>query len=151
MGLKELKELAEKYGVSAEIEEINPAELKLDLRARWKCMFGCNSYGKPSCPPNVPGYDECVRFVRAYSRAILFRFKVGSIEDVKRAQEFMIEAERSLKKPYALATFPGGCLICDECNGNVCEKARPSLSALFIDADQFKLREGEMVAVLFIE
>lgn len=148
--LKELRELAGKYGISVEIEEINPAELKLDLRARWKCMFGCESYGKPSCPPNVPGYDECVRFVEAYSKAILFRFKVSGIEDVKKAQEFMIEAERRLKKPYALATFPGGCLICDECSGR-CEKARPSLSALCIDATQFKLREGEMVAVLFVE
>jgi len=144
------EDLAEKYGLRVEAEEIDPANLRLDLRARWKCMFGCKSYGKPSCPPNVPEYEECVRFVKAYTKAVLFRFRVEGIEDVRRAQEFMLEAEMSLKKPYALATFPGGCMICDKCNGR-CEKVRPSLSALCIDASQFDLDDGQMVAVLFVE
>ncbi|WP_290624060.1 MULTISPECIES: DUF2284 domain-containing protein [unclassified Archaeoglobus] len=146
----DIRRLIEKYGLTVEIEEIEPAALRLDLRARWKCMFGCENFGKPSCPPNVPEYEECVRFVKAYKRAILFRFKIKEIEDVKRAQEFMVEAEMSLKKPYTLATFPGGCVICEECKGK-CEKARPSVSALCIDASQFRLRDEEMVAVLFVE
>lgn len=142
--------LSEMYGLKVNVEEIEPAKLRLDVRARWKCMFGCESFGKPSCPPNVPDFEECVRFVKAYKRAILFRFKVRSVEDVRRAQEFMLEAEFSLKKPYALATFPGGCMICEECRGR-CEKARPSMSALCIDATQFGLKDDEMAAVLFVE
>ncbi|WP_202318526.1 DUF2284 domain-containing protein [Archaeoglobus neptunius] len=147
--LESIKKLIEKYGLVAEVEEINPADLRLDLRARWKCMFGCDSYGKPSCPPNVPDYDECVRFVTSYKRAFLFRFKIEKIEDIRKAQEFMIEAEMSLKKPYALSTFPGGCMICEECSGR-CSKVRPSLSALCIDASGFNIKE-EMVAILFVE
>lgn len=144
------EEIAEKYGLKVESTEINPANLRLDPRARWKCMFGCDSYGKPSCPPNVPEYDECVKFVKAYKKAILFRFRIESAEDVKNAQKFMIEAEIIMRKPYALATFPGGCVMCDECKGR-CSKARPSLSALYIDASQFNLTENEMIGILFVE
>lgn len=142
--------LIKKYGLKVNVKEIEPAKLRLDLRARWKCMFGCESYGKPSCPPNVPDFEECAKFVKAYRRAILFKFKVKRAEEVKKAQEFMLEAEFSLKKPYALATFPGGCMICEECRGR-CEKARPSLSALCIDASQFELEDDEMAAILFVE
>ncbi len=148
--LSEIKRLAERFDLTVEFEEVDPQSLKMDLRARWKCLFGCESYGKPSCPPNVPDYDECCRFVRAYRKAILFKFKVKGLEDVKRAQEFVLEAERVVKKPYALATFPGGCVICDECSGR-CSKARPSMSALCIDAGQFELDDTQMAAVLFVE
>ncbi len=144
------EEIAKRMKVAVEFEEVDPQNLKMDLRARWKCLFGCESYGKPSCPPNVPDYDECRRFVRTYRKAVLFKFRVASVEDVKRAQEFMLEAEKSVRKPYALATFPGGCVICDECSGR-CPKARPSLSALCIDAEQFEIEDGQMVAVLFVE
>ena len=144
------EEIAKRLNVEVEFEEIDSADIKLDPRARWKCMFGCESYGMPSCPPNVPDFDECNRFVRSYRKAYLFRFKVESKEDVRRAQEFMVEAELNVKKPYALATFPGSCLLCEECSGR-CSKVRPSLSALCIDASQFELEDGEMVAVLFVE
>ncbi len=146
------EDLAAKYKLDVLFEEIDPRKLTLDFRARWKCRFGCESYGKKSCPPHVPGYDECVRFVRAYSKAYVFRFKVGDKDDVVRAQQFMLEAERLVLKPYALATFPGGCMLCDQSQcSNGCTKARPSLSALFIDATQFELSSGEMVAILFVE
>uniref|UniRef100_A0A7C3RCB9 DUF2284 domain-containing protein n=2 Tax=Archaeoglobus fulgidus TaxID=2234 RepID=A0A7C3RCB9_ARCFL len=142
--------LAEKFDLKIKVEEIKPSELKLDPRARWKCMFGCENFGKPSCPPNIPGFEDCVRFVKAYRKAVIFKFKVKGMEDVKNAQKFMLEAEFSLKKPYALATFPGGCMLCEDCSGR-CEKVRPSMSALCIDASQFGLEEDEMAAILFIE
>ncbi|WP_456330259.1 DUF2284 domain-containing protein [Archaeoglobus sp.] len=144
------EDLIEKYGLKVNVEVIDPAKLRLDLRARWKCMFGCESFGKPSCPPNVPDFEECVKFVKAYKKAILFRFKVKGVEDIRKAQELMLEAELSLKKPYAFATFPGGCMLCEECRGR-CEKARPSMSALCIDATQFGLKDYEMAAVLFVK
>ena len=143
-------DLAKRMKVKMQFEEVNPQSLKMDPRARWKCLFGCESYGKPSCPPNVPEYEECYRFVRSYRKALLFRFRVEDVEDIRRAQEFMLEAERLVEKPYALTTFPGECIICDECSGR-CSKARPSLSALCIDASQFNLRGNEMVALLFVE
>ena len=149
MSGKKFKEIAEKLGVEVEFEEVEPAKIKLDPRARWKCMFGCESYGMPSCPPNVPDFEECERFVRAYRRAYLFRFKVKSKEDVRRAQEFMLEAELSLKKPFAFATFPGSCTLCDECSGR-CSRVRPSLSALCVDASSLAVKDG-MVALLFVD
>jgi len=148
--INSINRLMKKYGISAEIEEIDPSKLKLDLRARWKCIFGCENYGKPSCPPNVPSYQDCVEFVRSYKKAILFRFKLKDIKEVKRAQEFMIEVEFSVKRPYAFATFLGACQICEECHGK-CSKARPSLSALCIDASQFNPDKDERLAILFVE
>ena len=150
--IKELKYLAKEFGLDVKFEEINPLDIKFDLRVRWKCKFGCKSYGKKSCPPNVPDFEECVKFVRSYRNAILFTFRIKDLSDVKKAQEFMLKAERVVSKPYALSTFPGGCVLCNEevCRVN-CEKARPSLTALCIDSTQFKLSKDEMVAILFIE
>ncbi len=147
----DLAKLAQKYGLDVVIKETDPRKLKLDLRGRWKCMFGCENYGrKKSCPPNVPEFEECKNFLNLYKKALVFKFKVFSIEDVKKAQEFLIEAERSTKLPYALALFPGGCLLCDdECRLD-CPKGRPSLSALYIDATQFDLKENEMVAMILL-
>jgi len=148
--IEKISELALKFNLSVKIEEIDAREIKLDRRARWKCLFGCDSYGKPSCPPNVPDYEECLKFVRSYKKAFALKFKVSGIEDVKRAQEFILEAEKSLKKPFAFATFPGGCVLCDECAGR-CSRVRPSISALCVDASQFGLESDEMLAILFVE
>ncbi len=48
---EELRKLIEKYGLKARFEDLNPKELRMDLRARWKCMFGCDSYGKHHAHP----------------------------------------------------------------------------------------------------
>ncbi len=149
--MNEIKSLAKKYNLKVEFEEIDVSSIKFDIRVRWKCMFGCESYGKKSCPPYVPDFEDCIKLVKSYKKAYLFKFKVKNLNDVKKAQEFMLEAERITKKPYALATFPGGCILCDkECKQN-CTKARPSLTALCIDSTQFNLSNDEMVAILFIE
>ncbi len=141
-----MRNLAEKFGLDVEIERIDPRQLKLDLRARWKCRFGCEFYGRPSCPPNVPGFEECERFVRSYSEAILFRFK-AEWGEVRSIQEFMLEAERAAKLPFAFATFPTGCMLCDDCKG--CSKARPTLSALCIDVSSLN-PGGDFLAILFL-
>lgn len=140
----DLAELLKKFGLEADVEKIDPKSLKLDLRARWKCKFGCTYYGRPSCPPNVPDFDECLKFVRSYSEALLFRFKS---KDVKKIQEFMLEAERSVKLPFALSTFPTSCMLCNECKG--CQKARPTLSALCIDVVSLDPEEN-FLAILFL-
>ncbi|MCS7122292.1 MAG: DUF2284 domain-containing protein [Archaeoglobaceae archaeon] len=140
-----MEDLLKKFGLEAKIEKINPKDLKFDLRARWKCKFGCNYYGRPSCPPNVPDFKECVKFVRSYKDAILFRFKS---KDVKRIQEFMLEAERSVKLPFALSTFPTSCMLCEDCKG--CSKARPTLSALCIDVTSLEPKD-DFITILFLQ
>jgi len=150
--LCDFERLAQRYKLEVKFKDIDPPRLRLDLRVRWKCRFGCESYGKKkSCPPNVPDFKDCLEFVKSYRKAILFKFKVKNLDDVKNAQKFMLEAEKAVKKPYALATFPGSCLLCDEeCRIN-CDIARPSLTALCIDSTQFNLDSDEMVAILFVE
>jgi predicted metal-binding protein len=117
-------------------------------------MFGCNSFGKKSCPPNVPDFDECVKFVKSYKKAILFRFRVSSEEERGKALQFMLDAEREslVNHSFAFAVFPGSCNLCDsqKCHEN-CHLARPSLSALCIDASKLSLGRGEMAGILLLD
>lgn len=142
-----IEELARSFGLVVKIERINPKELKLDVRARWKCRFGCDFYGRPSCPPNVPGFEECEKFVRSYSEALLLFFD-AEWNDVPKIQEFMLEAEKTVKLPFAFATFPTSCMLCDECEG--CSKARPTLSAMHVDVSELVGNRRGFVAVLFL-
>ena len=155
---KSIEKKAEEFGLKIEsIIEFDPQNVKMDLRSRWKCKFGCEYYGRASCPPNVPEFDECVRFVRSYKQglAIIFRFE-DYMEDKRRAQKLLLEVENELISdfPFAFSVFPGGCDVCEECNGKNCKKlARPSVSAMYIDITSFGVnwKDGYSVGLIFID
>ncbi len=152
--LKIVEEILYRHGIKAKVHTIDTSGITFDRRVRWKCMFGCESYGKKSCPPFVPEFDECVKFVKSYRKAVVFVFSVSSREDLVKAQKFMLDVEREVSRISALcmATFPSGCLLCDDGCAENCKLARPSLSALCINVGKLgmDLNEDEMVAVLFI-
>ena len=137
--------------------EFNPKDVKMDLRARWKCRFGCEYYGRASCPPNVPEFDECVKFVRSYKTGLAVIFKFDNYMDEKRkAQKMLIEIESKLvlNHPFAFVLFPGGCDICEVCDGKKCKTfARPSVSAMCIDISSFQVNfgDGSSVGVILID
>ena len=153
-----IKEKAKEFRVKVEnIVELNPQEIKMDLRARWKCMFGCDYYGRASCPPNVPEFDECVRFIKSYKRglAIIFKFK-EYMKDKRKAQKLLLEIENNLvlDHPFAFVIFPGGCDVCETCDGKSCKTlARPSISAMCINADSFGInwRDGYSIGIILID
>ena len=148
---EEIIKLAKKFNVNLNYQEIDVSKLKFDRRVRWKCLFGCNFYGRRSCPPHIPEFEECVKFVTSYKKAILFKFNISSRGDKVKAQRFLLEIEKELLKnyPFVFAVFPGGCELCEECK-DVCHLARPSLSALCIDASNLELKENEMAGLLFL-
>lgn len=158
LNLKLIEEKAKEFGLKIEnIIEFNPQEIKMDLRARWKCKFGCDYYGRASCPPNVPNFDECVRFVRNYRKglAIIFKFE-DYIEDKRKAQKFLLDLERELMPhfPFTFVIFPGGCDVCETCNGKNCKTlARPSVSAMCIDISSFGVswKGGYSVGVILVD
>ncbi len=156
-----LMELSKAEGLEVvEIREINPGNIGVDGRTRWKCRFGCNYYGKRySCPPNVP--DDYENFLKSYSRAILFRYRFEPLqymETKRKAQKVVVVFERSviMDYPFAFALFPGGCDLCDECSYEVekrCDRShevRPSLSALGLRVSDLGVKFGDQTSLSLI-
>jgi len=127
---------------------IDPQKIVLAYWVRMKCMYGCGEYGKTAtCPPNVPSFSECERFVRDYKEAVVFHFekKVKEPEDrfawTKKMNLRLLELEKTVfisgyEKTFLL--FLDNCAICDACPGKKekCKKprlARPTPEALAID------------------
>ena len=43
---------------------------------RFKCMYGCDSYGQfVNCPPNAPSIEESINFFREYNTIAVFHFE----------------------------------------------------------------------------
>jgi len=149
-----LKELLEKYPLIKdwELKEFELAKLKLDERTRWKCMFGCDYYGKrKSCPPFVPELDKVEKFLKSYSSALLLMVKFESYDeymDTKREiQKFLVEVEGKLivNYPLVFTLFPGGCDLCDECkfpNYERCQ-ARPTVSSMGLNVSNLGVELGD--------
>ncbi len=161
--MKLLEESLEKYPLlkNRELKPINPAKISLDVRTRWKCMFGCDYYGKrKSCPPFVPGIDESEKFLKSYSSAILFLVKFESYDEYmdtkKQIQNFLVEFEGKLVKSYPMVftLFPGGCDLCDECKPNYekCQ-ARPTVSSMGIRISDLDVELGDkwLVSMILLE
>ena len=50
---------------------------------RFKCMFGCSTYGKKgTCPPSVPSIEDCREFFNEFLEIIVERraFQVFNID-----------------------------------------------------------------------
>jgi len=115
---------------------------------RFKCMFGCTSYGtKASCPPEVPSIQECREFFSEYHRAVLIhlRKKLEHPEDRvawgKEVNTTLIKLEHDifLDGYYkAFVLFMDECQLCYECalSRSDChhkKDSRPSPEALGVD------------------
>ncbi len=156
-----LLELSNAEGLEVvEVREISTENLRVDVRTRWKCRFGCSYYGKRySCPPNVP--DEYENFLKSYSRAILFRYRFEPfkyMETKKKAQKVVVAFERAVlaEYPLAFALFPGGCDLCEECSyekNEACQKShevRPSLSSLGLKVSDLGVKLGDQTSISLI-
>ena len=54
---------------------IKSSNIEVAHWVRFKCRFGCTSYGKKgTCPPQVPSVEECRAFFSEYSDAVIFHF-----------------------------------------------------------------------------
>lgn len=113
---------------------IVPKNIVVAYWVRMKCLFGCDEYGRSACcPPNVPPVEECEKFFREYSRAVVFhcRKKVLKPEDrfawTRKINRKLLKVEREVflsgfQKAFLL--FLDSCNICGECTAGRKEDCR---------------------------
>ena len=127
---------------------IDANDIIVENWVRFKCMFGCSSYGvKASCPPQVPSIQECREFFSEYHAAVLIhvRKQLKNPEDKdKWGNEInmdLIKLERDVfLSGYhkAFVMFIDECRLCYECALSRTEchykkEARPCPEALGVD------------------
>ncbi len=143
----QLETLFKQHGFT-DFRWIKAKDIKVSQWVRFRCQFGCNSYGKDgACPPNVPSIAECREFFSEYEDAVVFHLvkAVDKPDDRKAWSKEMslklikLENEVFLSGYYKafLASFDS-CYLCKECSGTRldCKNkklSRPGADALGVD------------------
>ncbi len=144
---KALDELIQGHGYT-DYKWIMAEDIVVDQWVRFKCIWGCDSYGKKgSCPPYTPSVEECRDFFAGYTHALIFHFS-KILENPKDRYAFCREANTKLLKlerdiflaghRKTFLVFMDECRLCFECAGSrdACknpEKSRPSPEGLAMD------------------
>ena len=142
---------------------IDPKKIVVSQWVRMKCTFGCGNYGKNACcPPNIPSVEECGRFFREYTDAVVFHFekKLAKPDDrhkwSKGINAKLSQLEREVfTSGYerAFLLFMDSCSLCAECSGRREEckhlkSARPSPEAMAVDVFSTVRKVGYPIEVL---
>jgi len=142
---------------------IDAKEIVVAEWVRFKCMFGCPSYGnKASCPPEVPSINECREFFKDYQRAIVIHInkKFDNPEDRllwgKEVNNQLLEVERAIflsgyRKTFLM--FMDECQLCKDCsvtreNCHYKKLSRPCPEALGIDVFETVRKYNFQIEVL---
>lgn len=142
---------------------IKASRIKVAHWVRFKCTFGCSSYGKKgSCPPQVPSVEECRAFFREYNDAVIFHIpkRVEHPEDrvpwSRAVNRALLEVEREVfwsgyYKAFML--FMDECRLCSSCSGEreAClnkEDSRPGPESLAVDVFSTVRSVGYPIEVL---
>ena len=144
---RQLEQVARECGC-ADLRWTSGKTVQVRQWVRFKCMFGCNSYGrKGSCPPAVPSAAECRTFFDEYAHILVLHFS-AKFDDPDDRQEWtrkrdleLLKLERAafLAGHYkALLLFMDECRVCADCPGtrHECRNprlARPCPEALGVD------------------
>lgn len=162
MGDPEIDKIIKSYGFE-DFKWVKPETIEVANWVRFKCMFGCESYGsKASCPPQVPSIDECRDFFSEYRRAVLIHFNkiLDNPEDRKawgkEINNGLIKIERDVflqgyYKTFVL--FMDECQLCYECALARTEchnkkESRPSPEAMGVDVYTTARKHGYPIEVL---
>lgn len=128
---------------------------------RFRCLFGCDSYGKlASCPPAVPSVDECRAMIHEYGDAVLLHLPMTSdaARDNRREALRLASLEREVFLAGNYKTFLLAFCSCPFCA--VCESegirqkcrnkkmSRPSAEAMGIDVYQTARKAGLPIQVV---
>ncbi len=127
---------------------ISGADVQVRQWVRFKCTFGCDSYGKKgACPPAVPSIAECRELFREYEHVLLVHFtaRFDNPDDrrpwSRTVNRELLELERAVflaGHHKALLLFMDECRLCADCPGTREEcrnpgQARPCPEALGMD------------------
>jgi len=149
--LIELCELAVEMG-AVDAKAIQARQIAVQEWVRWKCRFGCDSYGRSlMCPPYSPQPAETRALLRGYKHALLIRVKPnGKLHDLVLG----LERAAFLRGYYAaLGLTAGSCKLCEQCNvkEGVClkpQESRPSMEACGIDVFSTARNAGHEMNIL---
>lgn len=113
---------------------IDPATVATAAWTRYKCQFGCDSYGKNHCcPPETPDYDRTRAILDSYQTAILFCCHHWGVT----ALAVNVARELFLDGYYKAVAFGSGpCKLCPSCDPAGCRRpgaAVPAMEACGID------------------
>jgi predicted metal-binding protein len=157
-----LEQLFLKHGFD-DYKWIKAREIEVRQWVRFRCIFGCPSYGKTAtCPPHVPSIAECREFISEYDEAVIFRFQKAVERPEERypwSREMgrkLCELEREIFLAGCYKTFLlhfDSCKLCAECgeerqtcrNPKTC---RPGADALGIDVYAAVRKVGYPIQVL---
>jgi len=149
-GLHRFCDLAVELG-ALDAKMIRADQIAVKEWVRWKCRFGCDSYGKSlMCPPHGPSPEETRSLLKEYQYALLFRTKPSF------PRTLAVELERRIfleGHPAALGFTSGPCRLCEECNlkGGYCTRpfeARPSMESCGISVFDTARNAGYEIKVL---
>ena len=126
MDRNRIQHLARDLGYS-DTRWISGGDVQVRQWVRFKCMFGCDSYGrKGGCPPAVPAIAECRELFREYDHVLVAHFtarfdnpddRVAWSRETNRA---LLELERAVflaGHHKALLLFMDECRLCADCPG----------------------------------
>lgn len=129
---------------------ISPESIVISYWTRYKCQYGCGSYGTSlCCPPHTPTPNETKKIISDYNLGLLVHF-AGDVRVTKTIAT--IEREIFLKNYYKVISFGAGpCKLCKECSLSECKVpklARPSMEACGIDVYSTARNNGFPINVL---
>ena len=142
---------------------MNAKDIVVAQWVRFRCMFGCPSYGKNcTCPPNVPTIEECNKMISEYNDIAVFHIEkqLEKPEEIKSwIRDTTIKLVRLEKAVFILGYYKtllisfGSCEMCEICSGNRTEcknpkMARPGADAIGIDVYSTVRNVGYPIYVL---
>jgi len=162
MDMEKVESMIRKSGFD-DFKWIAGKDVEVRQWVRFKCMFGCEGYGKrPTCPPNLPAIEECRTFISEYEKIALIHIpkKLPASEDGKewgkQLYAKLLETEKAVflagyHKAYMLPS--SSCRACEQCVGGDgdCSNpkmARPGPEAIGIDVYATALKQGYPIEVL---
>jgi len=117
---------------------ISGSDIEVCQWPRFKCMFGCPSYGKNgACPPSVPSIAECREFFSEYEH-IAVNHIPKKLDDPEEREKWsretnaqLLQIERAVflsgnHKTFLL--FMDECRVCADCPGTRVGCRNPRLS-----------------------
>jgi predicted metal-binding protein len=159
---RSIEDLARKHGVP-DFRWISGNDVQVCRWVRFKCMFGCDSYGRNACcPPEVPSIAECRELFAEYGHILILQIaeRLDDPEDRKEWSRKKNLALLPLERDVFLAghhkvmlLFMDECRLCGECPGTraECRKpcmARPCPEALGVDVFSTVRSAGFTIEVL---
>lgn len=140
---EELEGIFTQHGI-IDFKWINSKDIVVAQWVRFRCMYGCPSYGRcGTCPPNVPSIEECTKMISEYNDAAVFHFtkQVDKPEDRKPWSKEMVlkllkvEREVFLKGYYKTLLIPfDNCELCETCTGKRTDCKNPKMARANADA-----------------